>query len=163
MPDNLLQIYHININCTDLDRTVSFYKLIGFQISTDLRVPVADHPVEFSDIGLGPPLGLPDDLAGAAVLMSAGSDPRGTKLDIIQWNHPLHEGKQRVSMAQPGVGRIALKVKNAQAVFDDLVVAGHQPISEPTRVILGGVPLIFFCVEDPDGTVIEIMQFAIKK
>ncbi|WP_157219032.1 VOC family protein [Flavisphingomonas formosensis] len=156
---NLLQIYHINLNSTDLDRTVAFYELIGFRRSIDLSDPIGDLPTGFAEIGLARPLALPDDLAGRAVLMATGDDPRGTRLDIVEWSAPVQRGPARIGLAQPGVGRIALKVRDAAAIHAALVAAGHRPYSEPCRVVMAGQPFMVFCVEDPDGIVIEFMQF----
>jgi len=156
---NLLQIYHINLNCTNLERTVAFYELIGFKQSIDLSEQVGDLPIGFAEIGLARPLALPDTLAGRAVLMAAGDDPRATRLDIVEWSEPVQRGPARVGLAQPGVGRIALKVRDAAAIHEALVAAGHAPYSEPCRVVMAGQPFLVFCVEDPDGIVIEFMQF----
>jgi len=157
---NLLQIYHININCSNLERTVAFYELLGFRKIVDFQDPIEGASTDFAEIGLGPILSLPDDLAGRAVLMAAGDDPRATRLDIIEWTNPIQRGAPRLGLAQPGVARIALKVRDATAIHGALVAAGHEPYSEPVRIAMAGTPFLVFCVEDPDGTVIEFMQFA---
>lgn len=156
---NLLQIFHININCSDLERTIAFYSLIGFHVAVDLREPVDGLPIDFAEIGLAPALALPCDLSGRAVLMAASDDPRGTTLDIIEWTSPIQTGEPRVGLAQPGVGRVALKVRDASAMHRLLVEHGARPYSEPIRVVMAGAPFLVFCVEDPDGMVVEIMQF----
>jgi len=156
---NLLQIYHINLNCTNLERTIAFYELIGFTRSIDLSAEVGGLPTDFAQIGLARPLALPDDLAGRAVLMTAGDDPRATRLDIVEWSAPVQRGPARTGLAQPGVGRIALKVRDAAAMHARLIAAGHRPYSEPCRVVMAGQPFLVFCVEDPDGVVVEFMQF----
>lgn len=158
--DNLLQVYHININCSNLERTVEFYELIGFRKIIDFQEPVEDASTDFAAIGLGPILALPDNLAGRAVLMAAGNDPRATRLDIIEWTNPIQRGEPRTGLAQPGVARIALKVRDAAAIHAALVAAGHKPYSDPVRIAMAGTPFLVFCVDDPDGTVIEFMQFA---
>ena len=42
---NLKSIYHININCTNLERSLEFYKLLGFREVVDFGEggDVGDH------------------------------------------------------------------------------------------------------------------------
>ena len=42
---------------------------------------------------------------------------------------------------------------------DRLVAAGHAPYAEPLEICMGGTRQLVFCVDDPDGTVVEFMQF----
>jgi hypothetical protein len=62
-------------------------------------------------------------------------------------------------MAQPGVGRICLRTTDAAAVHARLSAAGHECYTAPARIVLGGSVINVFCAEDPDGTVIEFMEF----
>ena len=47
----------------------------------------------------------------------------------------------------------------ARAAVARLSAAGHNAYSPPIQVSLGGSRIKVFCVEDPDGVVIEFMQF----
>ena len=33
---NTLQIFHVNVNCSDFDRSLAFYKTIGFEEFLDI-------------------------------------------------------------------------------------------------------------------------------
>ena len=83
---NALQIFHININCSDFARALAFYQLIGFREVLDFSAD-SDRRT-FGERGLGPVLGLPDDCAGRAMLLALGGDPRATRLDLIEWRRP---------------------------------------------------------------------------
>lgn len=152
------QIFHINVNCRDFDRSLAFYRLIGFEVILDFDDAPGSR-LSFGEAGLGPILGLPGDCAGRAALLALSDDRRATRLDLIEWKAPLVPARPRENLAQPGVARICLKTSDADAVHERLTAAGHRAYGPPTRIALGGSLLKVFCVEDPDAVVIEFMQF----
>lgn len=155
--ENTLQIFHININCSDFDRSRAFYELIGFRPFLDFG---ADEDTRtFGERGIGRVLGLPDDAAGRAMLFSLGGDPRATRLDLIEWTQPRSLPRGRDDLTALGLARICLKVKSCEKVYSRLLDAGFAAYTPPTRIELGGSYQIVFCCEDPDGTVIEFMEF----
>lgn len=156
---NALQFFHININCTDFERSRRFYELIGFKVVMDFEAPTQGKRRSFQEIGLGPVLGLPLNLDGRACLMALGDDPRATKLDLIEWKHPIVPQVPRANMAQPGVARICLKVRDCAALYGRLKSGGYALICEPVQIEMGGSPFFVFCCEDPDGIIIEFMEF----
>src|SRR5689334_8412825 len=86
---NVLQMYHININCSDFERALKFYELIGFRRIVDFnRRNDGSATPTFGAGGLGPILNLPDNCAGRAALLALGDDPRATRLDLIEWQVP---------------------------------------------------------------------------
>lgn len=157
---NTLQFFHINLNCKNLKRSVDFYKLVGFRIVNEFE---HDGPAEkaptFAEIGLGPILGLPDDCEAQAVLMALTDDPRGIRLDLIEWKIPESQISVQTNLAQIGFGRICLKLRDAWAMHQKLQAAGHNSYSDPILITMGGSRQWVFCCEDPDGVVIEFMQF----
>lgn len=157
---NTLQIFHININCTSLERSVSFYQLLGFKVILDFQNPPDGKAQSFAEIGLGPVLRLPPDLDGRACLMALSDDLHATRLDLIEWNNPRERPEPRRNLAQPGVARICLKVRDCRSLHDRLVKAGYTPYSGPEKIAMGGSQFLVFCCEDPDGVVMEFMEFA---
>lgn len=151
------RFFHININCTDFDRSLAFYELLGFRVMLDFE----KRPVKrsFGQTGLGPVLGLPDDCDGRAALMTLSDDRGAMRLDLIEWRTPKEANVARRNLAQPGMARICLKASNCDTVYERLRAAGHVTYSEPTQISLGGSLIKVFCCEDPDGVVIEFMQF----
>jgi glyoxylase I family protein len=150
--------FHVNINCTDFARSLTFYQLIGFETILDFD----DTPSpkrSFGQGGLGPVLGLPDDCDGRAALLALSDENSATRLDLIEWKQPKLPAAPRKNLAQPGIARICLKTSDCDAVHARLSAAGYTTYSPPTRVCLGGGWIKVFCCEDPDGAVIEFMQF----
>ena len=159
MDRNALQIFHVNINCTNLDRSRAFYELIGFQVVNALVDGGEPDARSFDEIGLSPILRMPDDCDARAVLMALSDDPRATRLDLIEWTRPESERVSKGDLARIGFGRLCLKVRDCRALYNTLVAAGHEPYREPLRIEMGGTRQLVFCVDDPDGTVVEFMQF----
>ena len=155
MDGNALQIFHVNLNCSDLDRSRAFYELIGFEVVNDF----AADPQSFAEIGLAPILRLPDDCDARAVLMALSDDPRATRLDLIEWQRPESERVPKGDLARIGFRRLCLKVRNCQDLHARLPAAGHRPYSAPREISMGGTRQLVFCTDDPDGTVVEFMQF----
>ena len=155
MDSNALQIFHVNLNCSNLDRSREFYALIGFKTVNDFETDAQS----FAEIGLPPILRLPDDCDARAVLMALSDNPRATRLDLIEWKRPESETVAQGDLARIGFGRLCLKVRDCGDLHDKLVAAGYQPYSAPLEIVMGGTRQLVFCVEDPDGTVVEFMQF----
>src|SRR6266852_7093434 len=77
-------IFHINVNCTNFERSLEFYKTLGFEVTRDLN--------EVGNERLSRGLRIPDG-RGRAVLMILGDNPRSTRLDLIEWKNPKTEGQ----------------------------------------------------------------------
>jgi glyoxylase I family protein len=152
------RFFHVNVNCTIFERSLAFYRLIGFEVVLDFRTAPDSHRT-FAEVGLGPILGLPGNCDGRAALLALSDDRRAMRLDLIEWKSPVVTAPRRENLAQPGIARICLKTTDADAVHARLSAAGHRAYSPPIQVSLGGSLIKVFCVEDPDGAVIEFMQF----
>jgi catechol 2,3-dioxygenase-like lactoylglutathione lyase family enzyme len=141
-----LQIYHVNVNCTNLERSLEFYRGLGFEEVYDIpdcRVP-----------GLGP---VPQ--RGRAKLLRFGTDPRGALLDLIEWTEPPTDGTPYPHLAHAGIARICLRVKGLDELIAELRARGVRFVDEPAEPGLLGYRQKFVCVLDPDGSVIELMEF----
>jgi glyoxylase I family protein len=157
-PKDVERFFHVNVNCMDFERSLAFYQLVGFEKVLDFdEMP---GPVRsFGQAGLGPVLGLPDDCDGRAALLALPGESGATRLDLIEWKRPKLAAERRTSLAQPGIARLCLKTNDCDSVHSRLSAAGYRVYGAPTRVHLGGGWIKLFCCEDPDGTVIEFMQF----
>jgi catechol 2,3-dioxygenase-like lactoylglutathione lyase family enzyme len=151
---DVASFFHINVNCTDFERSLAFYRLIGFEV-----VNAFEGDASFGEAGLGPVLRLPDDCAGRAALLKLKGDGNGPRLDLIEWTSPREAAVPPRTLAQAGVGRICLRTLDADAVHARLSAAGFTGYTAPVRIGLGGSVIKVFCVEDPDGVVIEFMEF----
>ena len=155
---NALQLFHVNFNCTNLERSRQFYESIGFKVVNDFSQSSGPQR-SFAEIGLAPMLNLPADCDARALLLALGDGPRTTRLDLIEWLRPPSAPSARGNLAQIGFGRLCLKVKDAAALHRRLVEDGRVVYSEPVLIDMGGTRQLCFCCEDPDGIVIEFMEF----
>ncbi len=142
-------LFHININCTDFERSLAFYKLLGFEV-------VLDMPETALTPELAKGLGMSEGVARAG-LLRIGNDPWATRIDLIEWTTPKTEGKAYPHLHHAGASRIALRTENLPQVYEDLKAKGVQFLSEPQNINLAGGER-FVCLKDPDGTVLELLE-----
>lgn len=149
-------IFHVNVNCSDFDRSLTFYELVGFEMVVDLRDSSA---TEYRQA-----LGLPPDSQNrAALLMLDRSQPRSARLDLIEWLRPRTHGSAThrgptSDLAHVGLARVALWTVELDDEYERLRTAGVDFISEP--VVMPDGTTRFCCFYDPDGTVLELIEFA---
>ena len=147
----ITSIFHININCTNFERSLDFYQKLGFKIVRDLG--------ETALRKVNPGLRLPVDARLRAVLMVLGDNPRSTRLDLIEWKDPKTIGPANANLLHAGMARIALRTKTLIADYEDLKAKGVEFWTEPIMIDLtNGKQEGFVCCQDPDGTVIELIQ-----
>lgn len=141
-----LQIYHVNVNCTDFERSLAFYKMLGFK----------DH-IDFGEGGVDG-LGF-DRCRMKARLLSLGDDPRATVIDLIEWTEPKTEGAPYPHLAHTGIARICFRIKHLDDAYQELLEKGVEFLSPPIEETLGGFKQKFVCFKDPDGTILEFLEF----
>jgi catechol 2,3-dioxygenase-like lactoylglutathione lyase family enzyme len=143
-------VFHVNINVTDFDRSLAFYKLLGFKVVLDL----GEGPNHGNDVGLN----IANSRARAA-LLSLGDDPRATRIDLIEWKQPRTAGESYPHLYHTGIGRIALFAKNLDEEYQRLKAAGVDLVSKPVVIRFGNkAGAKFFCFKDPDGTFLELIE-----
>ena len=104
-------IVHLNINVTDVDRSITFYERLGFQT---LHV-FGNEPTEDTSGGMDFGDG---HMRGAVITL--GEHPRcWTKIELIQWVRPATEPQPDRTTIHAGVSRIALRCKNLLAFYDE--------------------------------------------
>lgn len=155
---NAVAIFHVNLNCSDLDRSTRFYEAIGFRTIIDFD-DVDDAPRSFADIGLSPILNVPKDCEARARFLILGEDLRATRLDLIQWIRPATTGRLPVDLTAVGVPRMCLRVRDADEMHARLSALGYKSFSPPRAIDMGGTRQKVFCCPDPDGFVVEFMEF----
>jgi glyoxylase I family protein len=146
----LESIFHINVNCTDFDRSLQFYKTLGFNVIRDLN--------EVGSEKLSRGLRIPNG-RGRAVLMILGDNPRSTRLDLIEWRNPKTEGQPHPHLWHAGMCRIAMRTRTLEKDYEELRSKGIEFWTEPIMFeVKDGRQEGFVCCTDPDGTVIELIQ-----
>jgi glyoxylase I family protein len=143
-------IFHINVNVTNFERSLEFYKLLGFKIINDLK--------EVGHAKLDEGLRMTNG-RGRAVLMILGDNPRSTRLDLIEWKNPRTEGEAHPNLWHAGLCRIALRTRTLIKDYEELKAKGIEFWTEPQMFTpREGRQEGFVCCSDPDGTVIELIQ-----
>lgn len=162
MDRNNLQMFHINVNCTDLDRSLAFYKALGFKVINDFSM---DEPADGRDQTLGERvpnlseiLGIDPSATMRAVFLRLGDDPRATILDLIEWTDPKTGGRP-AGMTQVGMARLCFRMKDCAGAHEAALAAGAKCFTEPMMIRMGGTSQKVFCCYDPDGTILEFQEF----
>ncbi|MEO8114277.1 MAG: VOC family protein [Phenylobacterium sp.] len=146
----LTSLYHTVVNCRDLDESVAFYRLLGFEVLNDRR-----HVI-WPDFVAGI-FGL-RKAQGMGVLMVLPSDPDGPMIDLIQWVDPEAEfpDPARVKATVPRI--IAFRTRGVHAAQEALSAQGirfTQEVYTPEEA-LGIVGTA--CCYDPNGNIVEMIE-----
>ena len=96
-------IFHININVKNFERSLEFYKMVGFKVILD----IGEGPNKGNDVGLN----IPNSRARAA-LLGLSDDPRATRIDLIEWKEPQSEGAPYPHLYHAGAARNLIATKH---------------------------------------------------
>jgi catechol 2,3-dioxygenase-like lactoylglutathione lyase family enzyme len=145
----ITSIFHVNINCTDFERSRRFYEMLGFRTVVDLGV--VDGP------GMGRGLGREGATGRAAIMMLDPDNRRGCRLDLIEWSEPEPAGAPPPDLFHVGLARLCLFCTALDQHVAQLRNEGVELVSEPVEMMEG---TRFVCFRDPDGTFIELIEFS---
>ena len=150
---SVTSLYHTVVNVTDLDRSIAFYRTLGFEVLDDRR------DVEWPDF-VGRNFGM-RRAQGRGVLMFLPEDPDGPMIDLIEWVDPKPAEPDPAVPPDLRVPRIlAFRTRNVRAAYDALKAAGIELTNEFTGPFEDLGVRGVFCCKDPDGTVIELIELA---
>jgi lactoylglutathione lyase len=124
-----MSLIHTCYRITDIDRSVAFYKALGFNEIG--RVPIRDEAINVF-------MGLPQD----------GPEPRLELTYNVGRTDPYEIGT--------GYGHIAVATPDLDGALAGLAEQGIEPERPPYRIREGGSRLCF--VRDPDGYRIELLE-----
>jgi catechol 2,3-dioxygenase-like lactoylglutathione lyase family enzyme len=144
-------LFHVNVNCSDIERSQPFYENLGFQTVLDLPTG--------GDSKLATGLGMPGCKGRAAIMMLDPSEGRHARLDLIEWSEPFDRRPPYEHLARLGFNRIALWTIGLDEEYERLKADGVEFLSEP--MFMGGHTK-FVCCKDPDGSIIELIEFHTK-
>lgn len=152
MPISASRIYHVNSNCTDLDRSVRFYEALGLQRMTR-TVPLRPQP--------GPAFGL-DEVAWDAWILQSDDGFEGLSLDLLQWTTPPPTGRAVDPDGEPGYNRLVFEVAGLDDVLAAAIDAGGTLVGGPIEVAGGGGAgtVRLAMVRDPDGVPVQLVDGA---
>jgi len=150
MPIGVSQAFHVNVNCSDLERSLGFYSgVLGLAASTRTR------PEDPQD---GAAFGLDRAQWDAWILHDARGFGAGLVVDLLEWQVPRPTG--RPSRATDlGHSRLGFYVSDLDSVFARVIDVGLNTYGEPHETgVEGGAPVRAVVVEDPDGMMVELVQ-----
>ncbi|HWA89482.1 MAG TPA: VOC family protein [Rhizomicrobium sp.] len=146
---SLRHFYHTVVNVRDLDESIAFYRLLGWEVLNDRR------DVEWPDF-VATLFGM-KRAKGKGVLMNLPADPDGPMLDLIQWIEPRAEFPP-VPPTEGTIPRIiAFRTRNVHAAYDALKAKGVRFTREMFSHAELGVVGSCFCW-DPNGNIIELIE-----
>jgi catechol 2,3-dioxygenase-like lactoylglutathione lyase family enzyme len=144
------RIFHVNVNCSHLERSRRFYsEALGFTEAVR-TAPAAAQP--------GEAFGLGRARWDASILVGAGGIDAGA-IDLLEWQEPPPVGAPSDSLLRAGFQRIGLGVADLDETAGRIVALGGRVWSEPFEHALGGGgALRLVMAEDPDGTALELFE-----
>ena len=145
-------LVHVNVNCSDFDRSKAFYEMLGFRHTVD--VP----PTNTAEVAAA--VGMPPYRVKGALLMLPTSTGH-LMLDLLEWQEPTDASPPYPHLYHLGIARIALSTDDLDGDMARLQAEGVEFLSEPASVTLDGQPATrFVCFKDPDGTILELVESA---
>ena len=146
----LSRLYHTVVNCQDLDESVAFYRLLGFEVLNDRRNVVWPEFVA-GIFGL-------TRAQGRGVLMVLPGDRDGPMIDLIEWVEPraAFPEPERRDETVPRI--IAFRTRGVHAAYEALKAQGVRFTRAPhtPKEALGIVGTA--CCYDPNGNIVELIE-----
>ncbi len=146
----LSRLYHTVVNCRDIEESVAFYKLLGFQVVHDRR----DHvwPEYLAAI-----FGM-ERAQGKAVLVGLPADPGGPILDLIEWVEPEVTFTDPADFPKTVARTICFATRGVHAAYEALSAKGVRFTCPPAGQAEAGIIAVAFCY-DPSGNKVELLEF----
>jgi glyoxylase I family protein len=142
------RIFHFNINCTNLQKSIAFYQKLGFEVILDFGEGMESKEMaeafgmEVADI--------------KGVHLRIGDNTSATRIDLLEFKNPLPTGKPYPHLYHTGIARMCLKTTDIEKDYQELKAKEIEFISEPK--LLPGTTVKIVCFKDPDGTFIELLE-----
>jgi glyoxylase I family protein len=146
------RLFHVNVNCSDLERSRRFYtEALGLTSGAHTAPEVAQP---------GEAFGLVRARWDASILLGPrGYD--GGAIDLLQWSEPAPAGAAPARIVETGFQRLGLRVADLDATIAAVGARGGEVWSEPfAHAVDGGGEIRLVLVSDPDGTAIELIEGA---
>ena len=142
---DFVSVVHVNVNCTQLARSLAFYRdVLGL-------APLSHtHPLPQDGTGFG----LAGRVQWDAFILHDDRGPSAPGIDLLEWKQPPPVGFAAPANAL-GFSRLLLALRDADALHARLAVPGAAPLTAPAA--LGGGAR-GFVARDPDGALLEIAE-----
>ncbi len=149
-PNNIHRLGAVVINVSDLERSISWYRMFGYEMTGRFGGPESlevAHAMGFDDI---------IDLRGAALVHTGD----GSAIELVQWIAPFDSTPPYpIPVNHIGIHRMAFSSGDIEGDVAKLEAAGVEMISPITPCCSGpdawGGIIAFY---DPDGTIMELAE-----
>ncbi len=150
MPLADARIFHVNVNCSDLERSRRFYTDgIGLQIGAHTAPETAQPGTAF---------GLDEARWDASILLGPRAYAGGA-IDLLQWHVPAPVGAPPAHLYRTGFQRLGLLVSDLDAAMANTRTFGGAVWSDPVvHTVARGREIRIVLANDPDGTAIEFVE-----
>ena len=149
-----MQIDHVNLVVTDLERMTAFYRdVLGLSVTK--RVTISGDWVS-ATVGLS-------DVHADVVYLEFSAGPR---IELIRYNRPAIDRPRDVDKPNaPGIRHLAFKIDDIEAVIARLRNAGVKTFSDVQTVpdtqvtYAGGIRKRLVYFQDPEGNLLELCEY----
>jgi glyoxylase I family protein len=142
------RIYHVNSNCSDLDRSVLFYEALGL---TRVLRTVPSRSQSGSAFGL-------DEVAWDAWMMHSDDGMDGLSLDLLEWKVPAPTGTPPTTTGEPGFNRLVISTPDLDGTVAKACAAGGSLIGGPMSVATPDTTHRVTMLVDPDGVAVQLVE-----
>ncbi len=141
-------LLHVNINCSDFERSRAFYEMLGFAV----LMPVPEE----GEGEVAAAVGMPAYRLRGALMKHRD----GSLIDLLEWQEPADAAPPYAALNHLGLARVALKTTDIEADISRLRAAGVEFLTAQPATVEGpgGMVSRFICFTDPDGTVLELVE-----
>jgi catechol 2,3-dioxygenase-like lactoylglutathione lyase family enzyme len=149
---SLRSLFHFTVTASDFERSLAFYRTLGFQLLRDNRDVVWPDYVA-RQFGL-------TRAQGRGALLALGPEEHHTRLDLIEWLEPRHpDPAAAIPLAERIPRIIALRTEGVRAAHAELCARGIEFITEPRGPDADTGIEAVVCCRDPDGLVVELIEY----
>jgi catechol 2,3-dioxygenase-like lactoylglutathione lyase family enzyme len=144
------RLFHVNVNCSDLERSRRFYtEGLGFTIGAHTAPEVAQPGTAF---------GLVQARWDASILLGPRAYDGGA-IDLLQWHEPTPVGAPPMQIVENGFQRLGVRVPDLDAAVERVLALGGATWSDPfAHELPKGGQIRLVLMSDPDGTAIELIE-----
>jgi catechol 2,3-dioxygenase-like lactoylglutathione lyase family enzyme len=147
------RIHHVNINCRDIDRQLTFYRdVVGCTVVASAGTSESGAVFET--------LGYPGERGARTEIVTIPGQDRGPFIELIQW---AEVGADKTADPRDiGMVRIGFMTRDVDAEYEALVAKGADVLGPPHESDVGPVRVRAAFFRDPEGNLLEILQYIPK-
>jgi catechol 2,3-dioxygenase-like lactoylglutathione lyase family enzyme len=146
-----LSIFHFTVAASSFERSLSFYRTLGFRVLRDNSDVVWPEYVA-TQFGLV-------RAQGRGALLALGDGPEHTRLDLIEWLAPSPDPPPQRPLSERVPRIVALRTRNVRTAYEDLRARGIEFITPPRGPDEATGIEAVVCCRDPDGLIVELIEY----